>query len=44
MDWVILVVLMLSVSLWLYCCYKDITSDRREKKAIEQALKEAGYV
>lgn len=32
-NWIILAVLAVSVCLWLYCCYKDFTSDRREKKA-----------
>ncbi len=44
MAYVIIGVLVCSVVLWLYCCYKDIVSDKREKKAINEALKEAGYV
>lgn len=43
-NWIILAALVSAVSLWIYCCYKDLTSDRREKKAIKQALKDAGYV
>lgn len=39
-----LVLLAFAISIWLYCCYKDFISDRREKKAIKQALKDAGYV
>lgn len=39
-----LIILALILSLWIYCCYKDLTSDRREKKAIEKALKDTGYV
>ena len=37
-------VLAFFISVGLYCCYRDITSDKREKKAIKQALKDAGYV
>ena len=33
-----------AISMGIYCCYGDITSERREKKAIKQALKDAGYV
>lgn len=36
--------LALAISLWFYCCYKDLKSNRREKKAIKEALKDAGYV
>ena len=43
-NYAIIVVLACAVSLWLYCCYKDFTDDKREKKAIRQALKDAGYV
>ena len=41
---VIIGILACGIVLWLYCCYKDATSDKREKKAIKEALKEAGYV
>ena len=37
-------ILACGVVLWLYCCYKDFTGEKREKKAIKQALKDAGYV
>lgn len=43
-NWIILAAMASIVCLWMYCCYKDITSDRREKKAIKKALKDAGYV
>ena len=43
-NYAIIVVMACVVALWLYCCYKDFTGDKREKKAIKQALKDAGYV
>ena len=43
-ECIIVGVLVCVVFLWLYCCYKDITSDKREKKAIDESFKDAGYV
>jgi len=44
-NWItVLLLLAFAVSMWLYCCYKDFIGDRREKKAIRDALKDAGYV
>ena len=43
-NYAIIVVMACVVALWPYCCYKDFTDGKREKKAIKQALKDAGYV
>ena len=43
-EYAIITIFACAVALWLYCCYKDFTGDKREKKAMKQALKDAGYV
>ncbi len=43
-EWDVIVIFAVFVSIYLYCCYKDFTNDRREKEAIKKALKDAGYV
>ena len=43
-NYAIIVVMACVVALWLYCCYKDFTGEKREKKAPKQTLRDAGYV
>ena len=43
-EWVILELFTAFLSLGLYCCYIEDRRQRREKKAIKQALRDAGYV
>ncbi len=43
-DLILLAMAVSLVCLWFYCYYRLDTSDKREKKAIKKALKDAGYV
>ena len=43
-EYAIIAIFACSVVLCLYSWYKDFTGDKREKKAIKQALRDAGYV